>query len=391
MVCVSLVYRFLFVVFFCCSTSAIACDNPLDAVAQEPLPASEESAHAAHFNVCFETFIAQIPADRRHQIPRWVDELLLHAARRGDQVVVRKMLDERANLGSPEGNFLDRTLSDVATQGYVEVTRLLLHAGADPNDPAAPVSPLYTAISQAHASTAQLLFAAGGQIRRHPSAPKETTLIEEALFASGEVAETIALLIEWGHDPSEPASDGDLPIHTAAALGRGDVIRVLVDGGAYIEALDQQGHTPLEVAARTTRGISALPALLELKATAVDAAFYRANLSGHDMNAAYLEAIGDKVAQQRILDQALIIFLQSGHGREIDDLLRAGANPNAFQGQEHPLQMAHCFPPTGNILLNFGADPDLAWGAGEIPAWAEECAAHSNSAQRYIKRLGFLP
>ena len=70
------------------------------------------------------------------------------------------------------------------------------------------------------------------------------------------------------------------PIHTAAALGDGDTIRVLIAGGVDIEVRNRQDHTPLQTAAGTFNGISALPALLELKATAIDARLFSAQHGG---------------------------------------------------------------------------------------------------------------
>lgn len=370
---------------------AFACENPFRAMAREPVAPVDQPAYAQAFNECFDVFLADLPAEHRDRIPEIVNDMLDFAVRSDDVVVVRRMLDEGADLdGRSDGSVLSPLAISVMA-GHVDVLRLLLEAGADPNTDGEVISPLYLAIHDGQANIARVLHAAGGEVRRHPDTPDDVTLIEDVIYGGEGVAETIALLIELGYDPSAPMSGGIQPIHTAASLGDGETIRVLIAGGVDIEVRDRQDHTPLQTAAGTFMGISALPVLLELQATAIDAALYEAELNRYDMNAAYLRAIGDSDAQQAVLDQALITFIERLRGAQAYKLLRAGADPNAFRGEDNALYVANCAPPVGETLLRFGANPDLARVDGAAPDWAAECATYTDETRDYINRLGFVP
>ncbi len=386
-----MMFRYLMITFILTSAPALACDDLYDLVARQGVPLEDQSAYTQTFNACFEASIAGMSEEHQNRIPQLIDETMRVAVRASNVIVVHRMIEERARFGTSDNDDLSQLLLDAAGQGYTDIVRLLLGAGAGPNADDEIISPLYAAMMGGHADTARELIDAEGKVRRYPGLPEGVTLIEEVIYGSTEVAPTIEILIEQGHDPSERMLRGELPIHVAAALGDGETIRALHAGGANIEALDRQGHTPLETAASTFSGLSALPALLALEARAVDAAIYEAELNNRDMNIAYLKAIGEPRAQQATLDRALIAFIQRGRGDRIYKLLQAGANPNAFQGKSHPLYLTGCLPRIGEVLLEFGATPELARVNGAEPEWAAECVAYSEEARNYVSRLGFSP
>lgn len=329
----SVVFRIIAVVYLClAAVPSLACENPLKAIARKPVPASEQTTHAQGFDSCLNAFIENVPPESHDRLPEFLNELLLFATRYGDSAAVNTLLKERARLDPQHTDYDPRLLLDAASQGHSDVVQLLLGAGADPNDQTEPVSPLFAAISKGHAKTAQTLHEAGGEIRLPPSWPEGMTLIEDVIFGVSAPAATITLLIELGHDPSQPMMRGDLPIHAAAALGQGDVIRALAAGGADLEAPDREGHSPLETAAGSDHGLSALPALLDLQATAVGAALYEAELHGQDMNAAFLKALNDPEAQQGILDGAVIAFIQRGRGHGLMICCVPGLTRTLFAG-----------------------------------------------------------
>ncbi|KAJ1475513.1 ankyrin repeat protein, partial [Baffinella frigidus] len=66
---------------------------------------------------------------------------------------------------------------------------------------------------------------------------------------AGETAE-VQRLIALGADVSaKPFSTGATPLHTASENGREEVVKVLLDAGADVEAKTTVGATPLYVAA----------------------------------------------------------------------------------------------------------------------------------------------
>ena len=59
---------------------------------------------------------------------------------------------------------------------------------------------------------------------------------------------TVAELLALGGDPARSEQRGKQPLHDAAAAGKLDVMRRLLDGGAPLDAADRHGDTPLMVA-----------------------------------------------------------------------------------------------------------------------------------------------
>ena len=53
-----------------------------------------------------------------------------------------------------------------------------------------------------------------------------------------------------GANPEEPAADGSVPLHLAAASGRDEAVWALLAAGAELDAADLDGTTVLKVAAR---------------------------------------------------------------------------------------------------------------------------------------------
>eukprot|EP00058_Branchiostoma_floridae_P025822 XP_002611312.1 hypothetical protein BRAFLDRAFT_73296 [Branchiostoma floridae] len=66
------------------------------------------------------------------------------------------------------------------------------------------------------------------------------------LCSDGDVRTALQLL-EDGHDPNQRDSRGRTPLHLAACRGAVDVMRVLVEFGAELSAVDQQGNTAMHM------------------------------------------------------------------------------------------------------------------------------------------------
>ena len=145
------------------------------------------------------------------------------AVRAGDQPVVIRLipesdLDARDPLGAA-------ALHDAVWSGRVEIVRLLLQAGADPN------------ITHLEAGSTPLDYAA---VKNEP-----------------EIAQ---LLLDRGANVRAVNRSGSTALHLAAARGYTAVARLLLDHGASIQALDGSGSTPLEEAA--WKGFAEMCALL---------------------------------------------------------------------------------------------------------------------------------
>ncbi|HEX4682110.1 MAG TPA: ankyrin repeat domain-containing protein, partial [Gemmatimonadaceae bacterium] len=177
--------------------------------------------------------------------------------------VVHRLLahkaDPNAALKAPilqrQHTFGDATLGKGATpllraskSGDVELMKLLLAAGADPN--------------ATLAGTTALMYAAGfGWRDGSPAAPS---------FDQGTPQEAIAaidMLAGLGLDLNAANGNGDTALHVAVT-GRGspEIVRYLIDHGANLEAKNKRGQTPLAAAMASRKDLAPLIRILRAAA-----------------------------------------------------------------------------------------------------------------------------
>ncbi|WP_428099897.1 ankyrin repeat domain-containing protein [Candidatus Rariloculus sp.] len=182
----------------------------------------------------------------------------------------------------------------------LDLTRVLLDAGADPNKPFVGqlhstsmccdtkenATPLFRAAVAADVEALKLLIEHGGDVQWSPEAAEEepgadgppgggnaskTPLmvamnggrgvgmaggpgdIREGRAppfreeANREPVDAVKLLLEAGADPDALTSDGEAALHMAAKDGKLDIVRVLAEGGATLDIVDGEGKTSLEI------------------------------------------------------------------------------------------------------------------------------------------------
>ena len=213
---------------------------------------------------------------------------------------------------------------------------------------------------------------------------------------------------------------GDLPLHVAAALGRLDIARLLIDAGADVNGGDVDESTPLDVAA-----IRRQPEMVNLLLK------HGADLNHRDRNGACAISFaafgGDSTIIRQLIDAGADLNYRShngttlvhaaamrGQGWLLDLLFARGQDPSvtnnagesalvwaARGGQPEimerllaagaavdrpdtsgitPLAVAIMFrsPEAARVLLNHGADPNRADERGNTPlimaSWGEEPA-----------------
>jgi len=162
-----------------------------------------------------------LPTDGRDPLPL-IKELLAKGAdpnRRTDTYPVHGLMQFDGSWVNFDGQtpFIRAALS-----GDIEVMRLLLEHGADPN------------IATAQGSTA-LMAASGinwipGQTYTHPEA---------------DYLEAVKLCLDRGADVSATNSLGMQAIHGAANRGWESIIQILADHGAKLDVKDNAGRTPM--------------------------------------------------------------------------------------------------------------------------------------------------
>ena len=121
-----------------------------------------------------------------------------------------------------------------ALAGDIEIIRVLVAAGADPELVAAR-------------GTTPLIAAAGADRFRWTGTLRRTL---------GVPLETVRVLVELGADVNRTNSQGQTAMHSAAFTGKDDIIEFLAGQGAEVDVVDNSGQTPWTMAQGLSPGIA---------------------------------------------------------------------------------------------------------------------------------------
>jgi ankyrin repeat protein len=165
---------------------------------------------------------------------------LVHAVAAGQLEAARLLLQRGATVGANSA----RLIRGAANAGQEALIDLLLEHGAEAASIGAGDWVMYPTL-------ADKLLARGANVNAEPGA-----WIGLCCTGNSGHRENVALveaMLRCGADVAAQYK-GRTALHCAAQAGFAGVAQVLIDHGADINALDERGHTPLDVAESTARG-----------------------------------------------------------------------------------------------------------------------------------------
>jgi uncharacterized protein len=174
------------------------------------------------------------------------------AGRSGELEVIKLLLAYKADVNG--GDAADRTpLLHAAETGQTDVVRLLLthHAEVNLQDHWGRI-PLELAANQGHPDTVRVMLDAGADVHAYCKFDAGTPLhwaADGLPAAERGSAEAARLLLDRGAAINATNEDGNTPLHLAALHGRAEVAAVLLDRNAAVNLKNKRGETPLKLAA----------------------------------------------------------------------------------------------------------------------------------------------
>ncbi len=200
-------------------------------------------------------------------------------------------------------------------------------------------------------------------------------------------------------------SMGSYPLHDAAARDDVAVIERLLSDGAELDRRDDSGSTPLLVATRANQ-VRAARALIDAgadvnaKDAIQDSAYLYAGARGYlDILKMTLAHGADLKSTNRYGGTALIPAAERGHVETVRTLIEAGVDVDHVNRLDWTALLEAIILGDGgerhqrivDLLLQAGADPNLADGAGVTPLQHEQSRGYREIEQALLAAGGRDP
>lgn len=171
------------------------------------------------------------------------DYLLDVAVMVGSQRVVQWLTDAGASMRAGERDSAS-PLMLAAEAGHLEIMRMLLRKGADPDASIDGMTAAHFAVRGKSAYSLSLLLDSGLDLQRLRRDKSGFNLLFFAIESGNR--DSIETLIARDFRPNEPRRHGESPLHLASSTGQVEVIRLLLEAGADPCLLDSRRQTPID-------------------------------------------------------------------------------------------------------------------------------------------------
>ncbi|RZF38209.1 hypothetical protein LSTR_LSTR005570 [Laodelphax striatellus] len=287
-----------------------------------------------------------------------------------------------------------RSLVEACTDGDVGTVRKLLTEGRSVHETTEEGESLLSlACSAGYYELAQVLLAMNANVEDRGIKGDCTPLMEAA---SAGFTQIVQLLIEHRADVNAQSSSGNTPLMYACAGGHEDAVRVLLEAGANVEDHNENGHTPLMEAASAGH-VNVAKILLEhgaginthsneFKESALTLACYKGHL---DMVRFLLEAGADQEHKTDEMHTALMEASMDGHVEVAKLLLDSGAQVNMpTDSFESPLTLAACggHVELALLLIERGANIEEVNDEGYTPLMEAAREGHEEMVSVLLNR-----
>jgi len=168
-------------------------------------------------------------------------EELIRAAKAGQNQVISRILDSDSSLVDTHDQHGWTLLCHAALHGHTELVRLLIERGADVR----LNKPIHYAGQRGHKEICRLLVDAGAVDHLVDSNNKEPVAAYRAMYRY-DPEELGDLLAKQPELAQIRQVDGSTMLHEAAINGTVQVMKVLVQAGAALDAKNDKGHTALD-------------------------------------------------------------------------------------------------------------------------------------------------
>ncbi|XP_065353147.1 ankyrin repeat domain-containing protein 17 isoform X5 [Cloeon dipterum] len=254
-----------------------------------------------------------------------------------------------------------RSLVEACSGGDVCTVRKLLSEGRSVNETTEEGESLLSlACSAGYLELAQVLLAMSAGVEDRGIKGDCTPLMEAA---SAGHADIVQLLIDNGADVNAQSSTGNTPLMYACAGGHLEVVEILLKSHANVEDHNENGHTPLMEAA-SAGYVNVAKILLD-------------------------NGAGINTHSNEFKESALTLACYKGHLEMVRFLLAAGADQEHKTDEMHTALMEASMDghvEVARLLLDSGAQVNMPTDSFESPLTLAACGGHVDLALLLIER-----